>query len=290
MANSVMHVHRLAPPKNRSLFSAGNLLICAGLVALMMWSYVGTEFSMRGLLGGESAAQIWTYIKRLYPPDLSQEFLLKTGYWTIETFAMSFLGTILAVVIALALVFLSSRNLMFTGLLFEMEGRRPWVRAFRTGLYLGAKSTLNLLRTVPHIVWALILVFAVGLGPFPGMLALGIHTGGVLGRLFGEVVENVETQPIEALQATGATRLQILFYGILPQVLPDFTSYTLYRWEVNIREAVILGYVGAGGLGQQIQIAISLFLEHRLLTLLFALYLIVTVVDYLSAYLRNRLL
>src|SRR3990170_7900769 len=112
--------------------------------------------------------------------------------------------------------------------------------------------------------------------------------GGFLVHLFGEMVAIVEIQPIEALQATGATRLQILFYGIVPQVLPDFTSYTLYRWEVNIREAVILGYVGAGGLGQQIQIAISLFLEHRLLTLILALYLIVTVVDYLSAYLRGR--
>jgi phosphonate transport system permease protein len=264
-------------------------MLLGGFLALLAWSYVGTEFSLRGLLGGDSASQIWTYARKLFPPDLSRDFLLKTGYWTLETFAMSFLGTILAVLIAFALVFLSSRNLMFTGLLFEMEQGRPWVRALRTGLYLGAKATLNLLRTVPHIVWALILVFAVGLGPFPGMLALGIHTGGVLGRLFGEVVENVEIQPIEALQATGASRLQILLYGILPQVLPDFVAYTLYRWEVNIREAVILGYVGAGGLGQQIQIAISLFLEHRLLTLILAIYLIVTIVDYLSAYLRNRL-
>ena len=290
MAHPATDAARLVPPKGRDLLSASSLMILGGFFALMVWSYVGTEFSLRGLLGGESAAQIWTYLKKLFPPDLSQEFLLKTGYWTLETFAMSFLGTILAVLIAFALVFFSSRNLMFAGLLFEMEQGRLWTRALRTALYLGAKSTLNLLRTVPHIVWALILVFAVGLGPFPGMLALGIHTGGVLGRLFGEVVENVEIQPIEALQATGATRLQILLYGIFPQVLPQFVAYALYRWEVNIREAVILGYVGAGGLGQQIQIAISLFLEHRLLTLILAIYLIVTAVDYLSASLRNRLI
>jgi len=273
----------------RDRLSVRNLMILAGLLALFAWSYVGTEFSLRQLLGGESAVQILTYICKLFPPDLSTEFLLNTGYWTIETFAISFLGTILAILIAGSLVFFSSRNLMFTGLLFEMEQRRPWVRALRTVLYLVAKAILNLLRTVPHLIWALILVFAVGLGPFPGMLALGIHTGGVLGRLFGEVMENVETQPIEALQATGAGRVQILFYGILPQVLPECLAYTLYRWEVNIREAVILGYVGAGGLGQQIQIAISLFLEHRLLTLILAIYLIVTVVDALSAYLRTRI-
>jgi len=290
MAHTPTQAAGLAGAKRRDLLSTPNLIFLAGFLVLMAWSYVGTEFSLRGLLGGESAAQILTYAKKLFPPDLSTDFLLKTGYWTLETFAMSFLGTILAVLIAFSLVFLSSRNLMFTGLLFEMERNRPWVRALRTVLYLSAKAALNLLRTVPHLVWALILVFAVGLGPFPGMLALGIHTGGVLGRLFGEVMENVETQPIEALQATGASRLQILFYGILPQVLPEFVAYTLYRWEVNIREAVILGYVGAGGLGQQIQIAISLFLEHRLLTLILAIYLIVTVVDYLSAYLRGRLI
>jgi phosphonate transport system permease protein len=97
-------------------------------------------------------------------------------------------------------------------------------------------------------------------------------------------------QPIESLQATGANRLQILFYGILPQVLPQFISYTLYRWEVNIRVAAVLGFVGAGGLGQRIYIAISLFLENQLLTLILAIYLLVTLVDYLSAYLRRKVL
>ncbi len=290
MANTPTRATGLASAQERDFLSTRNLMILAGFLTLMVWSYVGTEFSLRGLLGGESAAQILAYAKKLFPPDLSTDFLLKTGYWTIETFAMSFLGTILAVLIAFSLVFFSSRNLMFTGLLFEMERSRPWVRALRTALYLSAKAVLNLLRTIPHLVWALILVFAVGLGPFPGMLALGMHTGGVLGRLFGEVMENVATQPIEALQATGASRLQILVYGILPQVLPECVGYTLYRWEVNIREAIILGYVGAGGLGQQIQIAISLFLEHRLLTLIIAIYLIVAVVDALSASLRHRLI
>ncbi len=117
-----------------------NLPILAGLLALLAWSYVGTEFSLLTLLGGESAVQILAYIRKLFPPDLSAQFLFKAGYWTIETFAMSFLGTILAVVIACSLVFLSSRNLMLTGLLFEMEQSRPWARAFRTTLYFSAKS------------------------------------------------------------------------------------------------------------------------------------------------------
>jgi len=149
---------------------------------------------------------------------------------------------------------------------------------------------LNFLRTVPEMLWALIFVFIVGLGPFAGVLALGVHTGGVLGKLFGEVLEDVDPQPIESLQATGANKLQILFYGIVPQVLPQFISYTLYRWEVNIRVAAVLGFVGAGGLGQRIYIAISLFLENQLLTFLIFIYVLVTVADYLSAYLRRRVI
>jgi phosphonate transport system permease protein len=157
-------------------------------------------------------------------------------------------------------------------------------------VFAGAKAVLNVLRTVPEIVWAMIFVFMVGLGPFPGVLALGVHTGGVLGKLFGEVLEDVDPAPLEALQATGASRFRILVYGILPQALPQFVAYSLYRWEVNIRAAAMMGFVGAGGLGQRIHIAISLFHEQQLLTLILAIYLIVTVVDAFSAYLRARLL
>jgi len=171
-----------------------------------------------------------------------------------------------------------------------MEPKQGWRRRARMVPYLAAKSLLNILRTVPEMVWALIFVFLVGLGPFPGVLALGVHTGGVLGKLFGEVLEDVDPQPIESLQATGASRLQILFYGILPQVLPQFISYTLYRWEVNIRMAAVLGLVGAGGLGQRIHIAISLFFEQQLLTLIMAIYILVTIVDYVSAYLRRKVM
>jgi phosphonate transport system permease protein len=200
------------------------------------------------------------------------------------------MGTLIAVVIALSVVFFASRNLIYSGLLYEMEPGGGWKRTLRLIPYLCAKGLLNFLRTVPEMVWALIFVFLVGLGPFPGVLALGVHTGGVLGKLFGEVLEDVDPQPIESLQSTGAGRLQILFYAILPQVLPQFVSYTLYRWEVNIRVAAILGFVGAGGLGQRIHIAISLFLENRLLTLIIAIFILVTLVDYLSAYLRRKVI
>jgi len=267
-----------------------NVLLPAGIAALILWSWYGTRFDPVGLLRADGRAQMLTYVRRLFPPDLSPDLLLKVLYWSLETFAISFMGTVLSVAIAMSLVFVSSKNLVFTGVLFEVEEAGRPMRIARIGLYVMARAILNLLRTVPHVIWALIFVFAVGLGPFPGVLALGLHTGGILGKLFAEVTEDIETQPLEALQATGAGRLPIFFYGVLPRVLPQFLAYTLYRWEVNIREAIILGYVGAGGLGQQIQIAISLFLESKLLTLILAIYLMVTLVDYLSASLRRRFL
>jgi phosphonate transport system permease protein len=264
--------------------------LLGGIVVLFIWSYQGSEIHISQLLSREGGGQILGYVKRLFPPDLSTTVVREAYQGAIETFAISFMGTLLAVVIALSVVFFASRNLVYSGLLYEMEPKQGWKRALRLIPYICAKSLLNFLRTVPEMVWALIFVFLVGLGPFPGVLALGVHTGGVLGKLFGEVLEDVDPQPIESLQSTGANRLQILFYAILPQVLPQFISYTLYRWEVNIRVAAVLGFVGAGGLGQRIHIAISLFLENQLLTLIIAIYILVTLVDYVSAYLRRKVI
>jgi phosphonate transport system permease protein len=274
--------------QGRARTNLSTRLVLVGLVILLAWSYHGSAVHLGDLFSREGGLQILAYIAKLFPPDLSTAVLREATKGTVETFAISFMGTLMAVGIALLVVFFASRNLIFSGLLYEMEAKEQWRQALRFIPYLCAKGLLNLLRTIPEMVWALIFVFLVGLGPFPGVLALGVHTGGVLGKLFGEVLEDVDPQPIEALQSTGAGRLQILFYGILPQVLPQFISYTLYRWEVNIRVAAVLGFVGAGGLGQRIHIAISLFLENQLLTLIMAIYLLVTLVDYLSAYLRRK--
>ena len=269
---------------------ATNIFILGAIVAFFVWSYRGAEINLSQLFSRDSFEQIGIYVQKLFPPDFSGAVIREAFKGTIETFAISFMGTLMAVVIALSIVFFAAKNLIFSGLLYEMEPKQGWKRACRMVPYVAAKSVLNVLRTIPEMVWALIFVFLVGLGPFPGVLALGVHTGGVLGKLFGEVLEDVDTQPIESLQATGANRLQILLYGILPQVLPQFISYALYRWEVNIRVAAVLGLVGAGGLGQRIHIAISLFFEQQLLTLILAIYILVTIVDYVSAYLRRKVM
>ena len=267
-----------------------NYLLLGVLGVLIIWSYQGTEVHLSQLFSRDGGGAILAYIVRLFPPDLSSTVLRDALRGAIETFAISLISTLMAAVIALSVVFFASRNLIYSGLLYEMEPAKGWNRSLRMIPYLMAKGLLNGLRTIPEMVWALIFVFIVSLGPFPGVLALGVHTGGVLGKLFGEVLEDVDQQPIESLQSSGATKLQILFYGIIPQVLPQFISYTLYRWEVNIRVASILGLVGAGGLGQSIHIARSLFFENQLLTLIIAIYILVTMVDYLSAYLRRKVI
>jgi len=267
-----------------------NYGLFVALIALFLWSYDGSEIRLGDLFSREGGAQIFAYIKGLFPPDFSANVIREAVRGTFETFAISFMGTLMAATIAFALVFFASRHLIYSGLLYELEPKHGWSRSLRMVPYLLAKGLLNFLRTVPEMLWALIFVFIVGLGPFAGVLALAVHTGGVLGKLFGEVLEDIDQQPIESLQSTGANKLQILFYGIVPQALPQFISYTLYRWEVNIRVAAVLGFVGAGGLGQRIHIAISLFLENQLLTYLIFIYALVTIADYLSAYLRRRVI
>ena len=166
---------------------------------------------------------------------------------------------------------------------------RPATTSARTRLlYLAVRTLLNLLRSVPKLVWAVIFIVAVGLGPYPGVLAIAVCSTGCLGKLYAEVMEAVDEQPVIALRATGAPSLLVTAFGVLPQAWSNFVALTLYEWEINVREATILGFVGAGGLGQQIDISMRLFQYNRTLTLLIIVLGLVTVVDRLSAWLRRR--
>ena len=276
------------PPKTadsrRLLVWTGVLLIALG------WSYHGVGTELPTVFSTEGLAQVRQYVEGLFPPDLSNTLLVQAAWGAAETFAISLIGTLLAVLIGAPLALAASRTLSYSGVLFLAERSTRLKQFGRIGGYWSARCILNLLRTVPELLWALIFVFLAGLGPFPGVLALGVHTGGILGKLFAETIEDSAPVPLEALQSTGASRLQIVAYGVLPQILPQVVSYTLYRWEVNIRAAAVLGFVGAGGLGQQIHIALNLFWQHQLLTYLLVLYLLVTCVDALSAWLRQKLL
>ncbi len=253
----------------------------------LLLSLRAAQVDPRVLFAADARANVARFVRGMFPPDLSPAFLRFLAVPVVETIQISIAGTALAVLIGLPLGLLATSTLTWSGVLHER--RRASARALGFVPYAGARALLSVFRSIPEFVWAFMFVRAVGLGPFPGVLALGFHTGGVLGKLFGEVLEDVGPRPLEALQAAGASRPAVLLDGIVPQAIPQFFAYALYRWEVNIRAAAVLGFVGAGGLGQRIHLAISLFLEHQLLTLILAVYLMVTLVDASSGWLRRRI-
>jgi phosphonate transport system permease protein len=209
---------------------------------------------------------------------------------TLETIQISIWGTLIAVMIGFPLGLLGTNTLTVSGILNEAELQGSLLRwSARYGAYLLARGILSLFRCIPEFVWAFMFVRAVGLGPFPGILAIGVAYGGMLGKVYSEIFEAVNDRPLEALQSLGANKLQIFFYGWFPQALPNFVSYTLYRWECAVRASAILGLVGAGGLGQQIEISMRMFNFNEVLTILMILFVMVAAVDYLSARVRALL-
>lgn len=223
-----------------------------------------------------------------FPLDLSSDFLREIFNATLETIAVSIMGTLFAITIAIILTLFTVRTPTPTGITFRDSGIKK--DRLRDCVSLVGRFILTILRSVPELIWAIFFILIVGLGPFAGVLALGFHTGGVLGKLYTDVLENVDKRPVEALYSTGAGRLKVTIYGVLTQALPQCISYTLYRWEMNIRAAAIIGFVGAGGIGLLFYKAISLFHWDRSLTLIIAIFIIVNIVDGLSLFLRKKVI
>ena len=259
--------YRLPPP----LFHARSRAawLTGGVVALVVASFASLDLKLGSFLSGEALASMGRFLGEFVPPDLSPGFVgrVLAGAW--ETLAMSALGTVLAALAGVAMALPASR-----------------LPGFARG---GVRLLLNALRSVPELVWASMLLISAGLGPFAGTLALAIHTSGVLGRLFAEALENAPPGPAAALRAQGAGTLRIFLYATLPQVLPQLMSYTLYRWENNIRAAAVLGVVGAGGLGQLLMYHMGLFQMGKTATVLAAMLVLVAVVDGASFALRRWL-
>ncbi len=260
----------------------------AATIALIVWSFSIGEGEFLAIFTPEAVDQIGQYASKFWPIATDDKFIRLVGWATLETLAISIAGTAISVVLAgAALYSASSDDLLGAGGEWEAASPRHTVR--RRALFVFTRGTLNMCRTIPELVWAIFFVFATGLGAFAGTLALGVHNGGVLGKLYAETMENVQRRPVEALRSAGASRFIAFVYGALPQAWPQIVAYSLYRWEVNIRVAAILGFVGAGGLGQQMHISISLFLESRLATLVIATFVLVNAVDLLSGWMRRKL-
>jgi phosphonate transport system permease protein len=219
------------------------------------------------LLTLDSGERVWS--------DVTEWFwgLKKWSLLLGDTLLIAYLGTLLGAVGGFILSFAAAANL--TG--------NPWIRS-------ATKRFLEFCRTVPGIVFALIFVIAFGLGPLPGVLAIAVHTSGALGKLFSEVAENIDMKPIEAVKSTGGDWPETVAFAALPQVLSNFASYTLLRFEINVREASVLGFVGAGGIGQDLIEAIRKFYYSDVSAILVTIIVTVMVIDILTAKLRHALI
>jgi phosphonate transport system permease protein len=236
------------------------------LILLSIASFWSLDLQWAKFLSPEASARMAKFIGELFVPETSAKFLAKLLAASWETLAMSAIGTVIAAVLGLALALPASKT-------FAND---------RARLRGPMRLVLNALRSIPELVWASLLLICVGLGPFAGALALGLHTAGVLGRLFAESIENVESGPGFALRVRGVSETKVFWFSTLPLVIPQLLSYTLYRWENNIRAAAVLGVVGAGGLGQMLAFHMGLFQMSETSSVLIAMMALVALVDIVS--------
>jgi phosphonate transport system permease protein len=251
-----------------SLNLALRLVILLALILVVVQSALVVHARPQDLItGAKGMADI---IRRAMPPDFAE--INKIWWPTLETVDIAIFGTVGGVVLAVPLAILAAAN----------------VTPSRT-FYFAARGLIGFCRAVPDLVWALLFVTAVGLGPFPGALALSVHSIGMLGRLFAETIEQMDMAPIDALELTGARRLQIFTHGVVPSVLPSLAGIALYRLDENIRSSLVLGFVGAGGIGFELLSAMSLF-QYRLVSLyLIVTFVLVIAAERSSALIRARL-
>jgi phosphonate transport system permease protein len=212
---------------------------------------------------------ILAIMRESFPPDFTDAL----SWWKplIDTLAMSIAGTAIAVFLSFPLAFLAARN----------TSPHPVV-------YYCARTLLNGLRSVPELIMGITFVAAVGFGALPGVLALGLHSVGMVGKFFAEAVEHVDEGPVEAAHATGATTLQVLYHAVLPQVLPQFAAVAIYRWEYNFRASTVIGMVGAGGIGFELMSSLRILQYNQVSAIMLVILAMVMIVDWFSGYLRRK--
>jgi phosphonate transport system permease protein len=268
----------------RAAVAAKRLRTALGLIILLL------AIALAGIAGEVDLAKlaanihrlpnyVWSIIPSLTWANLSAD--LKEWFWNLEswlkllvdTLLIAYLGTLLGAIGGFLFCFSATANL----------GKRRWVR-------IASRRFLEFWRTVPEIVFALLFVVAFGLGPMPGVLALALHTMGALGKLFAEVVENIDMKPVEGATATGANLVSTIRFAVLPQVSSSFASYTLLRFEINVRSAAVMGFVGAGGIGQDLMEAIRKFYYSDVSAILVLIIVTVMVIDLITEQLRHALI
>ncbi len=258
--------------------------VSGAIVALLiLWPMLEwTEFRPWVLWDKESLKQTGNFLTSFFPPNVSTDFLVQVAHETWRTIAMATVGITLAIFLAVPFALIAVRVLSLSGLSGRMQ-RLPM--ALREVV----RALLIILRSVPELIWALIFVRVVGLGPTSGVLAIALTYAGMLGKVYAEILESGDPSNSQALMRNGAGRLQTLFYALLPQNADELTSYTIYRWECAIRSSAVLGFVGAGGLGQMMDASLKMFNGSEVFTLLIVFLLLVWCSDMVSAWLRKFL-
>lgn len=250
-----------AVPRARFLLGAPVALL------FLMWSFNGAEFNFLKL--GEGATNMGEFLSRLFPPDFSK--ISTIVELLIETLQMAIVGTVLGAGLSLLMAFAAASNIA-----------PKWV-------YYPARWVMNVIRAVPDLVFALMFVSAVGLGPFAGILAMTLGSIGSIGKVFAEAMESVDRGPMTAMEAVGASKRQVIQYGVLPQAAPLLVSYTLLLFEGNVRGATILGLVGAGGIGLELTTAMRMYDYGHLSAIIICIIILVTVIDQISALVRKKI-
>lgn len=250
---------------------------------VLLWPLlVLAEFKPWLLFAPESLGPTLQFLESFVPPRMDTQFLVLVARETWRTVAIATAGLVLALVLAVPLALLAVRSLSVSGLAGRM-GLLP------AGLRTLVRAVLVVLRSVPELVWALVFVRVVGLGPTAGVLAIALTYAGMLGKVYADIMESGDAHAATALLRNGAGRLQAFFYALLPQNAAELTSYTVYRWECAIRSSAVLGFVGAGGLGQQMDTSMKMFAGAEVSTMLVVFVLLVALADRLSAWLRRAL-
>jgi phosphonate transport system permease protein len=240
-----------------------------GTAALLWWTVAGLDVTVVNL------AKRWPQAAKIFSLMVSEfetPYLPEMSVKMLESVQMAIVGTGLAAVLAIPFGFLAAANMS------AVRGQ--------TGT---GKFSLNAIRTFPELILAILFFKGLGPGPFAGIMAMGIHSIGMLGKMYAEVIEQIDPGPTEAMNSVGANRIQTIWFGIIPQVLPEFASYAIYRFEINIRAASVLGIVGAGGIGTPLLFSILQRQWGRVGVILFGIIVVVSVVDYLSSWIRKKL-
>ena len=237
------------------------------IVLVLIWAIDGTNISINKFVSG--IPEIFNYFREMLPPDYSilPRLVDKVG----ETVQIAIMGTLLGTLIALPLSFIAARNVMKIRIVYQLT-----------------RGFFDICRGISEVVWALIFVAMVGLGPFPGVLALTVHLVGALGRYFSEAIETVDPEIIRAIRSTGAKRMHVITNAYIPEIKPLFFNYILYYFEHSIRAATVLGLVGAGGIGFELLTSIRLFRLQETSMILIIIVTLVILVDRTSAYIRSK--